>query len=246
MLHFRKVSGNVKHLPLRLAFLMLLSHPVLAGDAERQLDEHPADWLPDFDNTTVPSTAVPGAKSTVSLSPNLILGLFVGSALLSFTIRRMLRGQHRRPPVLNAPLSPAPVLPDLMQPDEHLLIRAEQEFFTVLEPLVRPVCRISIKVALADLFEVRPERGRQAAYGLISNKHVGFILTERETGRIVCGIELDALPSRQPGSVEYDAFVDQLFASQQLPLLLIPCARRYDAGALRQKLAGIIGKAHAG
>ena len=236
----------MKHFLVRLVLLALPFHPALAGDVERQSAQQSSHGIQTSGKPLALPAAAAGCGSTISLSPNLILGLFVGSALLSFTIRRMLRRQHRRPPVLNAPLSPAPVLPDLMQPDEHLLIRAEQEFFTVLEPLVRPVCRISIKVALADLFEVRPERGRQAAYGLISNKHVGFILTEHETGRIVCGIELDAPASRQPGSAGYDAFVDQLFASQQLPLLRIPCARRYDPEDLRQKLAGSIAKAHAG
>ena len=250
MLHSRQVSGDVKHFLLRLALLALLSLSVLAGASEQKTDERPASWTRNSGETTAPSTTVTGAKGIVSLSPNLIVGLFVGSALFSFTLRFMLQGRHRRPgscpPVLDLSDRHAPAPSDLMRLDVHLLTPAEREFFAILEPLSRPACRISIKVRLADLFEVRPERGRQTAFDLISNKHIGFIVTELETGRIVCGIELDDLTHRQAGRAGYDAFVNRLFASQQLPLVRVSCSHRHDPAALRRELAGIFGKAHAG
>lgn len=229
---------------LRLVLLALPFHPAFAGDMKRQSAQPPSGRI----KTSALPTAVTGPESAIALSPNLLLGLFAGSALLSFTIRLLLRGHYRRAgnrPTIQDPADlPGPVPSDPTGRSGHLMTPAELDFVSVLAPLVSPACRISIKVLLADLFEIRP--GHQGAYSLISNKHVGFILTENETGRIVCGIEIDALSSRQPDSVEYAAFVDQLFASQQLPLLRLPCARRYDPEALRQELAGIIGKAHAG
>lgn len=238
----------MKHFLVPLALLALLSRPASAGDADQRSAGQSGSGPRSQGQVIGAAAAASVAKSTISLGPNLILGLFVGSALLSFTFRLLLRGHDRRagnsPPVPDPADRPGSVPSDPLGRSEHLMSPAELDLVSVLGPLVSPVCRISIKVRIADLFEIRP--GHQAAYSLISNKHIGFILTEHETGRIVCGIELDAPPSRQPGSVEYDAFVDRLFASQQLPLLRLPCARCYDAGALRRELAGIIGKAHAG
>lgn len=238
----------MKQFLLRLVLLALPFHPALAGDVERQSAQQPTHGIQTSGKPLAMPAAATGRGSTISLSPNLILGLFVGSALLSFTFRLLLRGHDRRagdcPPVLDPADRPGSVPSDPIGRSEHLMSPAELDFVSVLGPLVSPVCRISIKVRIADLFEIRP--GHQVAYSLISNKHIGFILTEHETGRIVCGIELVALSCRQPDSIEYAAFVDQLFASQQLPLLRIPCARRYEPEALRQELAGIIGKTHAG
>ena len=238
----------MKQFLFRLVLLALPFHLALAGDRERQPDQQPSNGIQTSGKTLALPAAATGPESAIALIPNLILGLFVGSALLSFTFHLLLRGHDRRagnsPPVPDPADRPGSVPSDPLGRSEHLLSPAELDFVSVLGPLVSPVCRISIKVRIADLFEIRP--GHQAAYSLISNKHVGFILTEHETGRIVCGIELDALPPQQPGSVEYDAFVDRLFASQQLPLLRLPCARCYDPEALRLALGGIIGKTHAG
>lgn len=243
----------MKHFLTRLVLLALPFHPALAGDTELQPARQPSSWVQASGKTLALPAAAAGPGSTISLSPNLIVGLFVGSALFSFTLRFMLQGRHRRPgscpPVPDLPDRPdrhAPAPSDLMRLDVHLLTAAEREFLAILEPLARPACRISIKVRLADLFEVRPERGHQTAFDLISNKHIGFIVTALETGRIVCGIELDDLTHRQAGRAGYDAFVNRLFASQQLPLVRVSCSRRHDPAALRRELAGIFGKAHAG
>ena len=123
---------------------------------------------------------------------------------------------------------------------------AERDFLSILESIAPPGCRILIKVRLADLFEVRPERGRQSAFNLISNKHLDFLVTEHGNSRILCGIEIDDRSQPLKDREKRDAFVNQLFASQQLPLVRIPCTRRYDPKVLRDALAGILGQAHTG
>lgn len=221
----------MKQLVVRLALLALLIHPALAGGSELEPDAFaavtpgPAVPLP-----APPVSSEPG--SNVSFSPNLIAGLFVGSALFSLTLHLALRHHRRSVGQL-----------ELVRRKVHLMSPAERDFLAVLEPVVRHVCQISIKVRLADLFEIRPERGRQSAYHLISNQHIGFILAERETGHILCGIQLVNLSRPEPGGLKRDTRVDQLFASQQIPLFRIPCARRYDPAALRETLAGILGQA---
>lgn len=234
MLHLRQVSGLVKQLHLRIALLALLIRPALAGGSELQPDDFAAGMLAPAVQLPAPSVATePG--SNVSLSPNLMVGLFVGSALFSLTLHLALR-HHRR----------SIVQLDRVRRKEHLMTPAERDFLAVLEPLVRPVCRISIKARLADLFEIRPERGRRSAFHQVSNKHVDFLLTGHETNRILCGILLDDRSRRNPGHLGRDAFVDQLFASQQIPLFRVPCARRHDAEDLRDILALVLGKVHAG
>ncbi len=116
---------------------------------------------------------------------------------------------------------------------------AERDFLSGLEPLVRSVCRISIKVRLTDLFEIRPERGRQSAFHRAANRHVDFLLTGHETGRILCGIVLGGRPGK-------DGLVDRLFASQRIPLFRVTGARLHDAQGLGDILALVHGKAHAG
>jgi Protein of unknown function (DUF2726) len=218
----------VKRLFLRLAILALLVRPVLAGGPER---------LPDDSVTGTPAAPVvanePG--SNLSLSPNLMAGLFVGSALFSLTLHLALRHHRRSVGQL-----------DRVRRKEHLMTAAERDFLAVLEPLVRSVCHISIKVRLADLFEIRPERGRQSAFNKVAHRHVDFLLTGHETSRILCGILLDDRSRRRPGRPGRDSFVDQLFASQRIPLFRVPGARLHDTEALGDILALILGKAHAG
>lgn len=218
----------MKQIVVRLALLALLIRPALAGNSDRQPDDFAAGT---FASTVVASE--PGSNG--SLSPNLMLGLFVGSVLLSLTLHLALRHHRRRVRQL-----------ERVRRKEHLMTPAERDFLAVLEPLVRPVCRISIRVRLADLFEIRPERGRQSAFYRISNKHIDFLLTAHDTNRILCGILLDDRSRRRPGSIGSDAFVDRLFASQQIPLVHVPGARCQDSEDLRDILAVVLGKVHAG
>ena len=219
---------------LRLALLALLIPPALAGGSEPRPDDLAAGTLAPAVRHSAPSeTTEPG--SNASLSPSLMIGLFIGSALFSLTLHVALR--HHRRSVRQL---------DRVRKKQHLMTPAEREFHSILEPVVRPYGRISLKVRLADLFEIRPERGRQSAYHLISNQHIDFLVTEHGTSRILCGIELDDRSHQRPDRQKRDAFVNQLFASQDLPLVRIRCARRYDPEVLRETLAGIFGKAHAG
>jgi hypothetical protein len=153
------------------------------------------------------------------------------------------------PPPLNcqaACLQPPPLPPstftkdsnpiDLMRRKENLMTPAEQAFFAVLAPIVRPSCMVSSKVRLADLFEVRHARGQQAAFNKISSKHIDFVLTEPGTSRILCGIELDDSSHNRPDRIERDDFVNELFAANGMPLLRVPVAWTYYPQALRAEL----------
>ncbi len=125
---------------------------------------------------------------------------------------------------------------DLMQRKDNLMTPAEQAFFAVLHPIVSSSCMISSKVRLADLFDVRQERGQQAAFNKICSKHIDFVLTDTGTSRILCAIELDDSSHNRPDRVERDNFVNELFAANHLPLMRVPVAWTYYPQALRAEL----------
>jgi hypothetical protein len=149
------------------------------------------------------------------------------------------------PPLPSSSTLPHPPVPadelaypeiDLMKGNSHLLTPAEQAFHKVLEPLVRNACAISSKVRLADLFSVTPGHGQQAAFNKISRKHIDFVLTEPETSRILCAIELDDSSHNRPDRIERDTFVNELFAVHGMPLLRVPVAWTYNVPGLRTEL----------
>ncbi len=127
-------------------------------------------------------------------------------------------------------------LTNLLERKETLMTPAEQSFFDVLEPLVRSSCRVSSNVRLLDLFHIRPGSGQQSAFNKISRKHVDFVLTEHGSSRILCAIELDDSSHNRPDRIERDAFVNELFASLNLPLLRIPFSWTYNVPGLRSEL----------
>lgn len=126
---------------------------------------------------------------------------------------------------------------NLMRRKENLMTPAEQAFFAILHPIVNSSCLVSSKVRLADLFDVRQERGQKAAFNKICSKHIDFVLTEPGTSRILCAIELDDSSHNRPDRMERDDFVNELFAANQLPLMRVPVAWTYYPQALRAELA---------
>lgn len=187
---------------------------------------------------------------TVAVTVAFIVALL---AILPLLLTRIFRRAKAGGPALPAAAGSPPPLPapppaeassplDLIESREFLLTRAEQAFYSVLEPIVGHACRISAKVRLADLFEVRPGPGQQAAFNRIVGKHIDFVLTDPASSRILCAIELDDSSHQRPDRAERDAFVDELFRSRNLPLLRVPFEWTYCPPALRADLlkAGLI------
>jgi len=119
-----------------------------------------------------------------------------------------------------------------------LLTPAELSFFHVLERLVVPRYRVSSKVRLADLFDVKRLPGHRAALNKIIAKHVDFVVCEPATSKVLVAIELDDRSHEREDRIERDHFVNELFASNGLPLLRIPVEWSYNPVALRAKLVG--------
>ena len=144
---------------------------------------------------------------------------------------------------------PAPVL-ELENPDPGIMVRnlepeklpyrlrddflspAEASFFQVLKSLVAAGLVICPKVSLAELFYVPRSESFQTYQNKIDRKRVDFLLCEPKTLKPVFAIELDDSSHARPDRQERDAFVDEVFAAAQLPLVHIPARPAYNTHEL--------------
>ncbi len=106
----------------------------------------------------------------------------------------------------------------------------QQACYRTLAELLGPTCAIDCQIPLADLFEVRPERGRQPLYRHIAGLRLDFLLTDATTGLPLCGIALDDHLPRLP-------VIDRIFASHDLLLLRVPREHLAHPGRLRASIA---------
>jgi hypothetical protein len=129
----------------------------------------------------------------------------------------------------------------MMRRHDRLMTPAELAFFSVLEPIVSQSYMISSKVPLADVISARQGEIHQAAINIVCNTYIDFVLTDIQSGVILCAIALESDGPKQADTTSHDGIVDDLFAHSCLPLLRIPCTWTYYPQALRAELlkAGI-------
>lgn len=125
---------------------------------------------------------------------------------------------------------------ELLQRRDDLMTPSELAFFSVLEPIAGSCCHVSSKVRISDLFDVRLACGRKSMPKGICNEHIDFVLTDYETSRIICAIELVDASHDLRDHDERDRFLDALFAENELPLLRVPGEWTYHPKVLRAEL----------
>jgi len=122
---------------------------------------------------------------------------------------------------------------------ESLFTAAELRFLETLRRALPTELEIFGKVRVADVLkpmEKLDPKAWRSAFVRITGKHLDFVLCERETGRLVCAIELNDRSHARPDRQERDRFIVQACAEADFPLLLIPVARSYDVGDLRRQI----------
>jgi hypothetical protein len=136
--------------------------------------------------------------------------------------------------------SRAPVSADFMA-KESPFTAAEARFLRVLDDALGEEYRVFGKLRLADLLDVRGERGAAwlRAFNQISAKHVDFVVCRRETLEVVAAVELDDRSHLAPGRQRRDAFVDRVFAVAGLPLARVPVRRAYLPDEIRAIVLGV-------
>jgi len=115
---------------------------------------------------------------------------------------------------------------------DDFLSPAEASFFQVLRSLVAAGLVICPKVSLAELFYVPRSESFQTYQNKIDRKRVDFLLCEPKTLKPLFAIELDDSSHARPDRQERDAFVDEVFADAQLPLVHIPARPAYNTQEL--------------
>lgn len=115
-----------------------------------------------------------------------------------------------------------------------LLTATEAKFHACLELVSQGRCRIQIKPRLADVFQ--HERGDQAAFNKISQKHVDFLICRNDDWLPMLAIELDDASHNTKRARERDMFVNNLFASTGIPLLRIDVSEIHHLESLVAKL----------
>ena len=164
-------------------------------------------------------------ESLIGLMVLLMVGVFV---------MRLLEGQGRKG------RSRAPVSADFVA-KESPFTAAEARFLRVLDDALGEEYRVFAKLRLADLLDVRGERGAAwlRAFNQISAKHVDFVVCRRETLEMVVAVELDDRSHQAPDRQRRDAFVDRVFATAELPLVRIPVRRAYLPDEIRAMVLGV-------
>ena len=115
---------------------------------------------------------------------------------------------------------------------DDFLSPAETSFFQVLKSLVGAGLVICPQVSLAELFFVPHGESSQAYQNKIDRKRVDFLLCDPKTLKPVFAIELDDSSHARLDRQERDAFVDEVFAAAQLPLLHVPARPAYNTQEL--------------
>jgi very-short-patch-repair endonuclease len=119
---------------------------------------------------------------------------------------------------------------------DDFLSPAELSFYHVLLAAAGQTLTVCPKVNLSDvLFVSRPDQ-YQAARNRIDRKHVDFLLCDRRTMRPLAGIELDDASHAREDRQARDAFVQEVFAAANLPLLRFPVQRTYDPNEVAARL----------
>lgn len=127
---------------------------------------------------------------------------------------------------------------------ETLFSPAELHFLQALRIAIPPGLEVFGKVRVADVLrpvEKLDRKSWRSAFNRITGKHLDFVLCERNTGRLVCAIELNDRSHARTERRERDQFIATACKEAAFPLLMIPAARHYDFDLLRTQILEAIG-----
>ncbi|MGB9587544.1 MAG: DUF2726 domain-containing protein [Armatimonadota bacterium] len=125
---------------------------------------------------------------------------------------------------------------------QYLMSKAERSFFGVLEQVTdNSKYYIFPQVLLGNLVTVEKGTGPyQAFHNKIDRKSVDFVLFDRSSISPVLAIELDDASHDRTDRQERDAFVDQVLAKVELPLLHVRAQAAYDPKQLAASISEAI------
>lgn len=128
------------------------------------------------------------------------------------------------------------------RPRRALLSRGELAFYRALVPAVGDRWTTSVKVRLADVIWCPPSERKTAHGARVSQKHIDFVLYDRETTEVVLAIELDDRSHGRPERRERDSFVDEVLAACGVVLIRVRAVATYDVSALQTRIEALLAR----
>lgn len=165
------------------------------------------------------------------------LSMLAGFAMVGLVAFAVMVARRRESSEVELPSDPAREAISCTEVKAALLTPSELSFYRLLEPLVSPRCLVFAKVRLADLFGVQNCPFPDTALRMLRGKRIDFVLCDPSTFGVMAAIELDENASAGADRVERQKFIDDLFASNGLPLLRVPQAASDDVQLLKSELA---------
>ncbi len=124
-----------------------------------------------------------------------------------------------------------------------LLSPAERKFYHALCQAVAPDQLVLVKIRVADLIKVKDGVSKSGtssqfwkAFAQISQKHVDFVVVDRNSFEGRVGIELDDASHNSRKAKESDAIKNKAFEAAGVPLLRVKAGGSYEPNDLSVKL----------
>ena len=123
----------------------------------------------------------------------------------------------------------------------HLLTKAEQKFFHVLQDAIPDGLMICPQVRLANLVQVTDRYKRQYQYfNRIQAKCVDFVLCDKQSTAPMLVIELDDTSHMRRDRQKRDAFINETLANVNLPILRVKAQSRYRVDILTRDIHSML------
>jgi hypothetical protein len=127
----------------------------------------------------------------------------------------------------------------------YLLSSGEKKFFDALINVISPKQYVCPKVRIADLVEVDlPESDKDfwKSFNKISQKHVDFVICDRNDFSPLLIIELDGGSHKEKSQSLRDELVNKVFKDADIPILHIKPTSFYEYKTLREEISQAIKK----
>ena len=127
---------------------------------------------------------------------------------------------------------------------DFLFSEAERNFLSSLGAAIQGRYAIFGKVRISDIAEpAKRYYGKPRMYvaNRINQKHVDFVICQRDNLHIVGVVELDDSSHNQPNRIGRDALVDHVMQSAGIPILHVPVSSGYNVQTLQSQLQQTLG-----
>ncbi len=130
-------------------------------------------------------------------------------------------------------------MPYVVRP--RLVTNPELRFYRSLKKAAMDDWEVFAMVRIADILRVKPEaKNKRGWVNKILAKHIDFVLCDPASLKIVMAIELDDKTHERPDRIERDLFVNEAFASAEVPLLRVPVKEKYLSRELRETIEALL------